>query len=64
MLQTGESVVINGTDRLRDGAKATVGSLDHPEMSKGHDAEVVEPGGRHLALPQDQQQERGRRSSQ
>lgn len=52
-LQQEENIVIDGTDRLRDGAKVTVASPDH-----------VEPGGQHLAAPQNQQQERGRRSSQ
>jgi membrane fusion protein, multidrug efflux system len=52
-LQPGENIVIDGTDRLRDGAKVTVASPDQ-----------VEPGGQHLGAPQNQQQERGRRSSQ
>ena len=35
-LQPGENVVIDGTDRLRDGAKVTIASPDHPDMAKGH----------------------------
>jgi membrane fusion protein, multidrug efflux system len=43
-LQPGENIVIDGTDRLRDGAKVTVASPHH-----------VESGGQHLAAPQNQQ---------
>jgi multidrug efflux system membrane fusion protein len=43
-LQPGENIVIDGTDRLRDGAKVTVASPHH-----------VEPGGQLLAAPQNQQ---------
>jgi multidrug efflux system membrane fusion protein len=43
-LQPGENIVIDGTDRLRDGAKVTVASPHH-----------VEPGGQHLAAPRNQQ---------
>jgi multidrug efflux system membrane fusion protein len=43
-LQPGENIVIDGADRLRDGAKVTVASPHH-----------VEPEGQHLAAPQNQQ---------
>ena len=43
-LQPGENIVIDGPDRLRDGAKVTVASPHH-----------VEPGGQLLAAPQNQQ---------
>ncbi len=50
-LQPGESVVIDGTDRLRDGGKVMV-------AAKADDAAVVS-GGRPPAKPQDQQQGQG-----
>src|SRR6266446_6337325 len=34
-LQPGENVVIDGTDRLRDGAKVTVTPVDQPDAGKG-----------------------------
>src|SRR5690349_1556140 len=33
-LQSGEAVVVDGTDRLRDGAKVTADSADHPDVAK------------------------------
>ncbi|MFL5267068.1 MAG: MdtA/MuxA family multidrug efflux RND transporter periplasmic adaptor subunit [Stellaceae bacterium] len=53
-LQPGESVVIDGTDRLRDGGKVTVS----PNQAAG-DAAVV-PSGQSPAQPQNQQQGQGR----
>jgi multidrug efflux system membrane fusion protein len=69
-LQFGEDVVIDGTDRLRDGAKVSVASHNQPETAKGHaersqrDADAVGPRSQHLAAPQNQQQDRGERNSQ
>ena len=33
-LQPGESIVVDGTHRLRDGAKVTAASADHPDVAK------------------------------
>ena len=33
-LQPGESIVVDGTDRLRDGAKVTADLADHPDVAK------------------------------
>jgi len=33
-LQPGESIVVDGTNRLRDGAKVTAASADHPDVAK------------------------------
>ena len=53
-LRPGESVVIDGSDRLRDGAKVTVS----PNRKAGDAAAV--PGGQPPAQPHDQQQGQGR----
>ena len=53
-LRPGESVVIDGSDRLRDGAKVTVS----PNRNAGDAAAV--PGGQPPAQPHDQQQGQGR----
>jgi multidrug efflux system membrane fusion protein len=53
-LQPGESVVIDGTDRLRDGAKVTVAPAEHQNITAAGQ-EAVTP-----AQQQDQQQGRGR----
>jgi membrane fusion protein, multidrug efflux system len=52
-LQPGENVVIDGTDRLRDGAKVTVAGTDHPNAATG------EPAARRSEAPQDQRQGQG-----
>jgi membrane fusion protein, multidrug efflux system len=70
-LEPGESVVIDGTDRLRDGAKVSVAPVDHPNTPASAGAarpsgpqETVGPGGQRPAQPQDQQEQgRGRRRS-
>ena len=53
-LQPGESVVIDGTDRLRDGGKVTVS----PNQGAGDAAAA--PSGQSPAQPQNQQQGQGR----
>jgi membrane fusion protein, multidrug efflux system len=52
-LQPSENVVIDGTDRLRDGAKVTVAGTDHPNAATG------EPAARRSEAPQDQRQGQG-----
>src|SRR6516165_8395497 len=42
-LQPGESVVIDGADRLRDGAKVTVALADHPNTTAGGPPDAVQP---------------------
>jgi multidrug efflux system membrane fusion protein len=59
-LEPNESVVIDGTDRLRDGAKVTVTSDESPKPAAGETApsgarETVGPGGQHPGQPQEQQ---------
>jgi membrane fusion protein, multidrug efflux system len=70
-LEPGESIVIDGTDRLRDGAKVTVAPADHPSAATGQTppaqgggAEVTGPGGQRPAQAQDQQGRTRRRSTQ
>jgi membrane fusion protein, multidrug efflux system len=53
-LQPGESVVIDGMDRLRDGAKVTLADAARPNAVTG------EPAAQHSDAPQDQQQGQGR----
>jgi multidrug efflux system membrane fusion protein len=68
-LQPNESVVIDGTDRLRDGAKVTVAPAESPKTAAGQTAppsapETVGPGSQHPRQPQEQQgQGRGNRRS-
>jgi membrane fusion protein, multidrug efflux system len=68
-LEPNESVVIDGTDRLRDGAKVTVTPAESPKPAAGQTAppgaqETVGPGGQHPGQPQEQQgQGRGHRRS-
>ncbi len=69
-LKPGDSVVIDGADRLRDGAKVTVAPAERPDDAAGRTApqqggqEAVGPGGQRPAQPQDQQEQgRGRRRS-
>jgi multidrug efflux system membrane fusion protein len=52
-LQPGESVVIDGADRLRDGAKVTLTDTDRPN------AATAEPAARRSDAPQDQPQGQG-----
>jgi multidrug efflux system membrane fusion protein len=65
-LQPGESVVIDGADRLRDGAKVTVSPTDRPngpaEKTTSRDAGQASmgPSGQPPAQTQEQQQGRGR----
>ena len=70
-LEPSESVVVDGTDRLRDGAKVTLAAADHPTASGGENAPqqpaspAPGPGVQHQQPPQDQQQkgDRGHRRS-
>jgi len=68
-LQPGENVVVEGTDRLRDGAKVTLASADHSGMTKGQSgpasaaAGVGGPGGQPPAQVPDRQQGQARRHS-
>jgi membrane fusion protein, multidrug efflux system len=65
-LQPGESVVIDGADRLRDGAKIIVAPADHSNGAAGATAgqsapprgalQTVAPADQHPDKPQDQQQ--------
>jgi membrane fusion protein, multidrug efflux system len=70
-LQPGESIVVDGADRLRDGAKITVASAaEHPDGAAGQTTsqpagqqagqEAVAPAKQRSAQPQDQQQGQGR----
>ena len=52
-LQPGENVVIDGADRLRDGAKVTVAGADHPNDDTGEHA------AQRSDAPQDQRQGQG-----
>jgi membrane fusion protein, multidrug efflux system len=74
-LEPGESIVVDGTDRLRDGAKVTLASAEHPSSVANTAAgqtppagqEVTDPAAQGSTKPQDNQQgqSRGqRRSSQ
>jgi multidrug efflux system membrane fusion protein len=73
-LEPGESVVVDGTDRLRDGAKVTLASVDHPSGAANTAAaetpaqlgqEPAAPAAQSSAQPQGQQgQHRGQRRSQ
>jgi membrane fusion protein, multidrug efflux system len=70
-LQPGESVVIDGADRLRDGAKVTVAPAEHPDDAAKQTApqqagqEPAAPSANRSARPRDQQQgeSRGHRPS-
>jgi membrane fusion protein, multidrug efflux system len=69
-LQPGDSVVIDGADRLRDGAKITVAPAERPNDAAGRTAsqpngqEAVAPVNQPSAQPQDQQEQgRSRRRS-
>ena len=63
-LQPGDSVVIDGADRLRDGAKITVASGERPNGTAGQSAsqqagqEAVAPAAQSSAPPQDQRRSR------
>jgi membrane fusion protein, multidrug efflux system len=64
-LEPGESVVVDGADRLRDGAKVTLASAGRPNASAeqptptaGQDASA--PAGSRLAQPQDQKEGQSR----
>ena len=58
-LQPGENVVVDGADRLRDGAKVTLDFADRSGMTKDQSrpaqggAEAVGPGGQRPAQPRD-----------
>jgi membrane fusion protein, multidrug efflux system len=64
-LEPGESVVVDGTDRLRDGAKVTVAPASSTAANTGGAAspqpgqEAVGPGGQRPAEPLKQQQDQG-----
>jgi multidrug efflux system membrane fusion protein len=65
-LQPGETIVIDGSDRLRDGAKVTVAATDHPDTAAGRQTPlrggpgaVAQPGDP-AAQPQMPQQGEGR----
>jgi membrane fusion protein, multidrug efflux system len=66
-LQPGENVVVEGTDRLRDGAKVTLASADRAGVNKEQSgpvqggAEAVGPGGQRPAQVPDHQQGQTRR---
>jgi multidrug efflux system membrane fusion protein len=74
-LQPGESIVIDGADRLRDGAKITLAAADHSgdaakdaagQSPAEAEPEKAAPPAQHSGQPQDQQQGQGhghRRSS-
>jgi len=69
-LQPGDSVVIDGADRLRDGAKVTVAPAERPGGAAGQTTsqpsgqEAVAPVNQRSAQPQDQQEQgRNRRRS-
>jgi multidrug efflux system membrane fusion protein len=69
-LQPGDSVVIDGADRLRDGAKVTVAPAERPNDAAGRTEsqqggqEAVAPVHQRSAQPQDQQEQgRNRRRS-
>lgn len=57
-LDPGANIVIDGTDRLRDGAKVTVAESTTPQHAGQEPA--PEPSAQHPAPPQDQQQGQGR----
>jgi multidrug efflux system membrane fusion protein len=65
-LQPGDSVVIDGADRLRDGAKITVASGERPNGAAGQSAsqqggqEAVAPAAQSSTPPQDQGRSRRR----
>jgi membrane fusion protein, multidrug efflux system len=60
-LQPGDDVVVDGADRLRDGAKITVASGERPDGPGGQSAaEQGGPGAQHPAQAQDQRQGQGR----
>jgi membrane fusion protein, multidrug efflux system len=68
-LQPGESVVVDGADRLRDGAKITLAAADHPNGATESAAEqtpsqagteAATPPAQRASQPQDQQQGQGR----
>ena len=64
-LEPGESVVVDGTDRLRDGATVTLASADNPtptasEVPPAPGQHAAAPGGQRPVEPQDRQQGRGR----
>ena len=67
-LEPGESVVVDGTDRLRDGAKVTLASADHPSGAANTAAaetpaqpgqEPAAPAAQPSAQPQGQQGQSG-----
>jgi multidrug efflux system membrane fusion protein len=64
-LQPGENVVVDGTDRLHDGAKVTLARADSPNAATGEPApqrsgrEASGPAAQHSDAPQDQQQRQG-----
>jgi multidrug efflux system membrane fusion protein len=66
-LQPGENVVIEGADRLRDGAKVTLASADRSGVTKDQSgpvqsgAEAVGPGGQRPTQVPDHQQGQARR---
>jgi len=72
-LEPGESIVVDGTDRLRDGAKVTLASAEHPSSVANTAAgqtppagqEVTDPAAQGSTKPQDNQQgqSRGQRHS-
>jgi len=65
-LQPGESVVIDGMDRLRDGAKVTLADANRPNSTPGEPTprrsaqDASAPAAQHSDAPQDQQQGQGR----
>ena len=58
-LQPGESVVIDGADRLRDGAKVTVALADHANTTAGGPPDAVQP---RSAAEQSTQQQGGQQA--
>jgi multidrug efflux system membrane fusion protein len=56
-LEPGASVVVDGADRLRDGAKVTLASADHATpVAEPQSGQEVGPGGQRPARPRQQQQ--------
>jgi membrane fusion protein, multidrug efflux system len=63
-LQPGESVVVDGADRLREGAKITVAAAERPDaaadQASPHAQNTAQPQDQNAAPPQDHQQGQGR----
>src|SRR5215472_7731719 len=50
-LEPGESIVVDGTDRLRDGAKVTLASAGHPSSTANTATEQTPPASQQLTDP-------------